>query len=152
MLVFAVPVFLAAGTLLTAQPGTPAQKGFLGVAVVPAKPTGEGVLIREVTAKSPAEKAGIKEGDVVVKLDGKDVAGPFEFIRSLGEKKPGDKLELKVQRGGKEETIAAVLGERIAPPAQAPSLSDRIRDLEKRLEALEKRLESLDKKAPPPKD
>jgi len=60
-------------------------------------------VIVTVFAGSPAEEAGIKEGDVLVEVDGKKVEGYKQLIRQLRNKKAGDKVVLKIERDG--ETI-----------------------------------------------
>jgi serine protease Do len=68
----------------------------------------EGVLVRSVVEKSPAEKAGLKAGDVIVKADGTAVKSPREItgmLRRQGEKK---KLSLTVVRAHKEMTVELI--------------------------------------------
>jgi len=69
----------------------------------------EGVLVRSVTKGSPAEKAGLKAGDVIIKVEDKRVAGPREIsslLRSLGSKKT---LPVTVVRERKEMTLNIAL-------------------------------------------
>jgi hypothetical protein len=75
----------------------------------------KGVKLEGVTENSPAEKAGIKGGDIIVKFDGKDVSNIEDFMERLMPKKPGDEVEIVVKRGDKEETLKAKLGSRAAP-------------------------------------
>ena len=51
---------------------------------------GRGLLINSVRENSPASKAGLKAGDIIVEVDGKEVKGNFDFNRTLNEKKEGD--------------------------------------------------------------
>jgi hypothetical protein len=62
----------------------------------------KGVKLEGVSENSPAEKAGIKGGDIIVKFDGKDVANIEDFMERLMPKKPGDEVEVVVKRGDKE--------------------------------------------------
>jgi serine protease Do len=65
---------------------------------------GKGLLINSVRANSPAEKAGLKAGDVIVEVDGKEISGNFDLIRALGEKKEGD-VNLTIIRDRNRQTI-----------------------------------------------
>ncbi|MDN5294266.1 MAG: hypothetical protein PWQ31_1571 [Eubacteriales bacterium] len=69
-----------------------------------------GVVIAEVIANGPAEEAVIKEGDIIIELDGKKIQEMAELQRELWRKKPGDKVTLKVLREGKEKEIKLTLG------------------------------------------
>lgn len=63
-----------------------------------------GVLINEVRADSPAAKAGLKAGDIIVEIDGKEVKGEGDLIRAIGEKKEGD-VSLTIMRDRNRQTI-----------------------------------------------
>jgi S1-C subfamily serine protease len=110
----AVLVLLTVGLVAQAQPGgaPEAPRGYLGILVGPAEEGGTGVMVREVTAGSPAAKAGLKSGDRVVKLGDEDVTDVERFLRAVAAKKPGDKLTLGVLRDGKEQKLTVTLGER----------------------------------------
>ena len=61
----------------------------------------EGVYVDTVTENSGAEEAGIKPGDIILGVDGRDVRSSAELIGIIGRKRPGDEVELKVNRKGK---------------------------------------------------
>ncbi|MFI8530302.1 trypsin-like peptidase domain-containing protein [Streptomyces aquilus] len=63
-----------------------------------------------VTAGGPGDKAGIEAGDVITEVDGQRVHSGEELIVKTRAHRPGDRLELTVERGGKELTISLVLG------------------------------------------
>jgi len=73
---------------------------------------GEGALILDVEKDSPANKAGLKGGDVIQEVDGEAVGKPADVSRILAELKIGDKIEVKVIRQKKQETVKVELGER----------------------------------------
>ncbi len=78
-----------------------------------------GVMIQEVTAGSPAEKAGLKVRQVISKVDGKEVASAEELVSAIGAKKPGDTVTLTVAPLGSSTAASEVkvtLGEN---PTQA---------------------------------
>ncbi|WP_432074388.1 trypsin-like peptidase domain-containing protein [Streptomyces wuyuanensis] len=63
-----------------------------------------------VTAGGPAAKAGVRPGDVITKVDGQRVHNGEELIVKIRAHRPGDRLELTVLRGGKEQTRTVTLG------------------------------------------
>ncbi len=65
---------------------------------------GKGLLINRVTKDSPAAKAGLKAGDIILEIEGKEVSRTFDVMRALGEKKEGD-VTLKVLRNKRTRTI-----------------------------------------------
>ncbi|MFC9679534.1 trypsin-like peptidase domain-containing protein [Streptomyces sp. NPDC056948] len=63
-----------------------------------------------VTVGGPGAKAGIKAGDVITTVDGQRVHSGEELIVKTRAHRPGDRLELTLERGGKERTVSLVLG------------------------------------------
>ncbi len=107
--------------LARAQPDTPAGKKaadevrrlrealaatpYLGVGFEP-----NGLLITEVVRRGPADKAGVMAGDRLLKIGGIQVTTQGQVRDALGKRKPGDKLDLDVQRGGKVMTLSVEVG------------------------------------------
>ena len=69
-----------------------------------------GVLIAEVLEDSPAERAGLKAGDILTAIDGEEVESPQDVRDVLRDYEPGDEAELAVVREGKEKKIRVTLG------------------------------------------
>ena len=69
-----------------------------------------GVEITRVEENSPAEKAGVKAGDVVLEYNGQRVEGMEQFGRMVRETPPGREVKLTVSRNGSTQTLMAVLG------------------------------------------
>ena len=118
---FAVPGNLARGVMESLIKTGKVSRGFLGVALQPLSEdlakqfkmeNTNGALVAEVTGKSPAEKAGLQSGDVVVEVGGKKVEGPTELQMTIASMAPGTKAELKVIRDGKDKQFTVELGER----------------------------------------
>ena len=85
-------------------------KGFLGIGT---KNRAEGGLnVDKVGRESPAEKAGLKSGDILLKMDGVELKTKEQFQGMLKEKAPDDKVALELLRNGKPETLTLRLGER----------------------------------------
>src|SRR5262249_40867858 len=77
----------------------------------------QGPAVRRVTPDSPAARAGLQEGDVITRVDGRQVDDPQTLLNVLAQHKPGDKLKFQVQRDGKEKSLDVTLGTR--PAARA---------------------------------
>jgi membrane-associated protease RseP (regulator of RpoE activity) len=133
-------------------------------------PKDSGVLVASVEEDSPAEKAGVKVGDIIVGVDGKDVASSTDLRRALKDKKEGDSVRLEVLRGRSRQSLVASVverdgGVRIFAPGEIAgleglrqfnspewkarietlgdcgSLQSRIKELESRLKDLERKLQ-----------
>lgn len=71
-----------------------------------------GVLLSGVRAGGPAEKAGLKEGDVIVKFDGVRIDNIYDYTFALRSRKPGQPVRITVKRGATEPEFVATLGRR----------------------------------------
>lgn len=74
-------------------------------------PKAQGAAVSAVEKGSPAEKAGIEPGDVILKYDGKLVAGSSELPRLVGATRPGTKVTIQLWRKGTAKDISLVIGE-----------------------------------------
>jgi serine protease Do len=117
---FAIPANLARNVMDQIIQGGKVSRAFLGVAIQPVTPdiakafklpNSEGALISDVSANSPAERAGLKPGDVVTKVDGRSVADSRALQLMVGEMKPGRTVRLSVVRDGAEREYSVNLGE-----------------------------------------
>ena len=87
----------------------------------------EGIYVSSVTSGSPAEKAGIKKGDVVVKYKGKDVTTMEGLQEKMSRSKAGDKVEITVKRADngeyKEVKVTVTLGRKSDAPQETTDSS-----------------------------
>jgi len=83
-------------------------------------PKTEGVLVSQVNPDSPAEKAGMQDGDVIVQYDGKDVNSVYALRKLVANTLPGTKVQIGILRDGKPETLTATIGNQ-SEAAAAPS-------------------------------
>jgi serine protease Do len=84
---------------------------FLGVGLEDVEGAARGAKIRSVETDSPAAKAGIKEGDVLVRFDGEDVRSAAQLVRLVRETPAGRTVAIEVARGGTVQKLTATLGE-----------------------------------------
>jgi len=96
------------------------SRAFLGVTTEKAD---GGARITDITKESAAEKAGLKEGDVIVKLGDRNIDGPDALYDAVSGQKPKDEVKLSYKRDGKESSTKAVLGERKNSGAMAYSFT-----------------------------
>jgi S1-C subfamily serine protease len=73
-----------------------------------------GVLIAEVTPGGPADKAGMQQGDIVIEIDGQEMVESSDVLIAVRDKKPGDTVEVTVDRDGTTQVITVTLEERPA--------------------------------------
>lgn len=123
---FAIPINSARGLMDSVVATGKMTKPYIGVRYVSLDAdlaqqlnlkTEQGALIRgtrttpAVMAGSPAEKAGLKEGDVVLKVGDKQITPESGLATKLARYKPGDKVELTILRDSKEQKVTVILGE-----------------------------------------
>lgn len=94
------------------------QRGWLGITVQNVTPdlvkeeglkVNEGAYVAGFADKSAAKDAGLKEGDVVTRLDNTDIKSNTALIEYIGRKRPGDKINVTVNRAGKSVVIPVTL-------------------------------------------
>ena len=126
--------------LVGAEARPPAQKSasgssYLGVAVVQIDDAianelqlqnEQGALVRWVANGSPASRAGIKPGDIILQFNGKEINDASDLGRFVHEIAPGRKAKLKIDREGKMVTVAVTIAGLRSPSAPAVSNSIRL--------------------------
>ncbi len=119
---FAIPSNLANKVYTQLAKSGKVTRGYLGVNLQPlthalAKVSGtegvEGAVVGDVVdASSPAAKAGLRSGDVIVEFDGIEVKSPKQLTEIVADTPVGQSVKVKYLRDGKNQTTAIVLGER----------------------------------------
>jgi S1-C subfamily serine protease len=112
---------LLAGTFYSVHVVRASARPYLGVRLEKVAPEAgaAGLTLGEVNPGGPAAKAGLKKGDRIVMAAGKEMKTYDDLSSVIAARKPGDDLEVKVVRDGKEHTIAVRLGEAPANPVVA---------------------------------
>ncbi len=115
---FAIPINLAKWVADQLMAKGRVVRGWLGVVIQEITPeiaetigVKEGILVSQVAPGSPAEKAGLKVGDIIVAIDGEKVREVRELQFRIMKTPPGTEVTLTILRGGKEQTIKAKVGE-----------------------------------------
>lgn len=118
---FAIPAETAAPIVRMLMAGETIERGFLGVGIRPVDedtavaiglPRNTGELIESVSSGQPAEKAGIREGDIVLKIDGRDVTPDQTLSFLVANISPGTRIPIQLYRNGQRRTVTATVGQR----------------------------------------
>lgn len=91
---------------------------FLGVAGYTTNPDGEApseVRLMKVIKDKPAYMAGLRNEDILMSFDGKNLKTYEDLVEAIKAKKPGDQVDVKIRREGKEQRYSVTLGERKVP-------------------------------------
>lgn len=107
-MVLAVPVDIVRSVSADIRKSGRVQRGWLGISV---KESGDRLEIVDIEDKSPAEKYGLKKGDVITGIDGRDVAAGAEVTREIRRRKPGTEVAVHVLRDGESREVKVKLGE-----------------------------------------
>jgi putative serine protease PepD len=103
--------------------GREVKTAFLGVVTQEVTPalaqekhlsTDSGALVREVTSGSAADDAGLKNGDVITAVNDTPVGSPDELGAAVRRYKPGDDVQVHIERDGDQKTVTVTLGTRPA--------------------------------------
>ena len=100
---------------LTVEPGN----GPVWLGVTGEDRAGKATLT-QITAEGPADKAGLKEGDVVIAAENKEIRDYNQLVEAVREKETGDKISLKIRRGSETLEVAVTVEDRPGPAAPPP--------------------------------
>jgi len=130
---FAIPIDLATKIKEQIVANGKASHARLGVAIQEVNQTfadsfkldkPEGALVSKVDPGGPAEQAGLKAGDVILKVDGKAIVSSGDLPALIGLSTPGQKVKLEVWRQGQREELTARLGDASAKEAKVAKAAD----------------------------
>ncbi|HOT98321.1 MAG TPA: PDZ domain-containing protein [bacterium] len=96
----------------------------------------EGAVVREVVKGGPADKAGLREGDVIIKLRDRTVRDADDVTRDIRKMAPGDEVALLVLRNGRKLNLKVKLEEREKPMGIRPPQRDQQREHPRELQPL----------------
>jgi serine protease Do len=116
---FAIPASIVNKVVTELKSSGTVTRGYLGVQIQPvtediAESLGlskaEGAIISNLTENSPALKAGLKQGDAIIKANGEEISDAKDLSRTVATLKPGTTVPFEIVRGGKTQTIDVELG------------------------------------------
>jgi serine protease Do len=122
---FAIPAEEAAPVVESLKKGVRPERGYLGISINPVSEDladavglekNRGEFVARVVAGEGADKAGLREGDIVLKVDGRDVTPEATLSYIVANIKPGTRIPLDILREGKPMRLNAVVGTR--PPEE----------------------------------
>ena len=125
---FAIPSNMARNVMDQLVKTGKVRRGQLGIVVQKVSPdiatsiglkATNGVIVSQVQRNSAAERAGIKQGDVITALNGQAVNEPNVLRNHIAETPPGSSVALDIIRNGQQQTVNAVLGEFTAPATES---------------------------------
>ena len=114
---FAVPIDTAKRVLPTLKRGRDVERAYLGVTSATVTPelnlrVERGAVIQDVAPLGPADRAGLRPGDIIVGVGGEEVRSAEDVGRLVDERSPGDEVEVEVVRAGERERLEVRLGKR----------------------------------------
>ena len=127
---FAIPVNMAQQIMQRILKDGRVVRGWLGISIQPVTQTvarsfgldkPQGALVGDVTAGSPAERSGLRRGDIILAMDGEPIAETRTLSFGVAMKAPGTTVKLKVFRDRRETEVAVKLGEQRAEVSQGPA-------------------------------
>ncbi|WGY68768.1 Do family serine endopeptidase [Burkholderia cepacia] len=125
---FAIPVSTARTVLESIITTGSVTRGWIGVEPQDVTPEiaesfglqqKSGAIVAGVLQGGPADKAGIKPGDILVSVNGEDITDTTKLLNTVAQIKPGTSTKVHVVRKGKELDVNVVIGKRPPPPKQA---------------------------------
>lgn len=125
---FAIPVSTARNVLESIITTGTVTRGWIGVEPQDVTPEiaesfslaqKSGAIVAGVLQGGPADKAGIKPGDILMSIDGEDITDTTKLLNVVAQIKPGTPAKVHVVRKGKELDVTVVIGKRPPPPKQA---------------------------------
>jgi len=115
---FAIPTQIVQPTVETLIRDGKVSHGMIGIGIADVTPdnanffqmsSASGAVVTQVEPNSPGGKAGLKTGDVIAKLNGKSVTDAGELQMEVGQKRPGETIQLEVMRDGKTVNVPVTL-------------------------------------------
>jgi putative serine protease PepD len=114
---FSIPSNTVKQVLPELESGTTVKHAYLGLKTTTPR-SGSGAAIAETTAGGPAARAGLQPGDVVTKVGDTSISTPDDVVQAISGDKPGDKVDVTIERNGSQHTVSVTLGQR---PESVPS-------------------------------
>ncbi len=112
---FAVPSNTVREVVPVLTRGEQIERAYLGIQTSPASTSNQsGAQVQDVVSGGPADRAGIRTGDVITRVDGEAVGEPSDVTQNLSDDSPGKVVTIELERDGSKVTVSATLGTRPA--------------------------------------
>lgn len=89
--------------------GEPRRQGYLGISLSDRNDGGTGAVVAEVESGSPADKAGLRTGDIILQIGDQTITGQNALIAIIRDFSPGEEIEISIERDGERQELKAVL-------------------------------------------
>jgi len=126
---FAIPAAIVKSVVEDLKANGSVTRGYLGVSIQPVTQDiadslglskAEGAIVSSLADNSPAEKAGFKTGDTILKANGEAIDDAKDLSRTVARLKPGSSIPFEIVRDGKSQTITVALG---SMPGEMPKMA-----------------------------
>ncbi|MGZ5568059.1 MAG: Do family serine endopeptidase, partial [Limisphaerales bacterium] len=126
----AIPINMVKAILPTLTSGGKIVRGFLGIGIQELTSdlaqqfganTINGALVSDVSKGGPAEEAGLKPGDIILRFDGKSIQDTAHLKNMVAATKPGTRVKMEILRDGKEQSLTATVA-KLAPEPEVASV------------------------------
>lgn len=126
---FAIPASMVKEVVESLKSDGAVTRGWLGVQIQPVTEelaeglgldAAKGAIISDLTENSPALKAGLKQGDTILKANGEDIDDARDLARTIAKVKPGTDIPVDIYRNGKPETVKVRIG---TMPGETPKMA-----------------------------
>lgn len=117
---FAVPSNTVRQVVPRLRAGGTISRPYLGIQSI-GSTVGPGAVVADVVGGGPAEQGGVLVGDTIRGIDGTNVAAPEDISAAIENRRPGDEIEIEVQRAGAERTLRVRLGTRPESATTSPT-------------------------------
>ncbi len=130
---FAIPIDVAMDVINQLKNGGKVARGWLGVFIQEVTPElaqsfnldrPRGALVGQVMKDSPAQKAGVATGDIIVRFNEKKIGSSSELPLMVGRARPGTEQSMVVIRNGKEKTLTVQIGELPDEPKRQQAIAE----------------------------
>ncbi len=130
---FAIPSNLAKNVVAQLKDKGNVERGWLGVHIQPidelaAQSLGlekqQGALVSDVVEDSPAERAGIQVGDVILSMDGEELKTPKDLSKQVAQTQAGSRSTLKIMRQGKRQNLNVTISQLPTTPAEMAQVEE----------------------------
>ena len=125
---FAIPVAMVKDVVQKLVADGKVTRGYLGVAIADldnefAKvyKRKEGALVLDISAETPAAKGGLKRGDLIYAINGKNIKDKASLQNTIAAFKPDEKVKIQVERDGKDVDLNIILGDRTTSLTETPT-------------------------------